>query len=75
MTPFDLTVSLTDEQIEQCASAPKFESVTPAMLFGPACDFALANRVCKLNKARYLELRQQYRWDTGQDKRPEGFYD
>ena len=74
MTPFDLTLGLTAEQ-EQCAVAPKFEKVTPEMLFGKGCEFALANRVWQLNPARYKELRHQHRWATGQDKRPEGFYD
>jgi hypothetical protein len=75
MTPFDLTNNLTAEQEAKCAVAPKFETVTPSMLFGPACDFALANRVCRLNPARYRELRQRWRWETNQEPRPEGFYD
>jgi hypothetical protein len=73
-TPFDLSLAFTEEQAEQEAT-PKFESVEPSQIFGPTADGPLAHRVCRLNKARYLELRQQYMWDTGQERRPDNFYD
>ena len=75
MTHFDLATNLTDEQAEQAEHGPKFETVRPEQLFGPAADFALANRISRLNLARYRELRQQYLWDTGQEPRPANYYD
>jgi hypothetical protein len=66
---------LSQEQLEQSALGPKFENVSPEMLFSSGFDAILAARIYKLNPARYRELRQQHRWNTGQDRRPDNFYD
>jgi hypothetical protein len=75
MRTFNRATQLTDDQIAQSETGPKFETVRPEQLFGPAADFALANRVSKLNLARYRELHREYLWQTGQEPRPVGFYD
>ena len=75
MSTFNRNTSLTNEQTSQAEHGPKFETVRPEQLFGPAADFALANRISRLNLARYRELKQQYLWDTGQEPRPANYYD
>ena len=71
----DRSTKLTDEQLEQSALGPKFDAVTPAQIFGPAADGALAQRVYSLNPKRYRQLRQEFAWASGFEKRPENFYD
>lgn len=72
---FNKTTQLTEAQVAQSDQGPKFEGVQWPQIFGPAGDGALANRIYNLSPRRYRELRQQWRWDTNQEKRPDNFFD
>ena len=65
---------LTESQREQSALAESqgltFSGVTFEQLLA---NGALSQRCYTLNPARYFAIRQDYRWRTGQEPRPEGF--
>jgi hypothetical protein len=66
---------LTAKELEQSASGPKFESIKPADLFSATASCALAQRVRTQNPRRYFELRLEWQYITGQEQRPDSFYD
>jgi hypothetical protein len=63
---------LTEAEREQSALGPAFPDITFEQLLA---DGPLANRVRSLNPLRYREIRQDYLYRSGQEKRPEGYYD
>ena len=65
---------LTREQLEACASAPRWENVTPAMLFSAQADYSLSKRVYASNPQRYRELRLEWEYLSGKRARPDSFF-
>jgi hypothetical protein len=66
--------NFTVKELEQSANAPKFSQVTAKQLFSKNADAGLANRVRMQNRLRYQELKQEWLWQTGQERRPDSHY-
>ena len=65
----------TAEELETSAAGPKFADVTPAMLFSKTANAMLAMQVRTRNAVRYAELKQQWLYESGQQKRPDSHYE
>jgi hypothetical protein len=63
---------LTQEEIDQSAIGPAFPDLKFEDLLA---DGRLANRVRTLNPARYAELKQDYLYRNGFERRPDDAYD
>ena len=65
----------TQEELERSATAPKYEHVTPANLWGKGGDANLAMAIMGKNPVRYRELQQSWRYEQGLERRPDSHYD
>jgi hypothetical protein len=65
---------LTRVELEKCEHGPRFENVTPAMIFGPLSDGGLAQRVAAGNIKRYRDLKAEWEYESGARPRPDSFY-
>jgi hypothetical protein len=65
---------LTRVELERSERAQKFEGVTPQMLFSATADGKLADTVHRVNPARYRELKQEWAYLSGAERRPDSYY-
>lgn len=65
---------LNKAEIERSDRGPTFATVTPEMLFSRDADGALAYRVRTMNPRKYEELKEQWRYTTGELRRPDSYY-
>ena len=63
---------LSPEQVGQDETG-LFPQVTPAMLFSRDSDPVMAARVLRQAPKLYRSLKQQWRYDCGDEKPPEGY--
>ena len=66
---------LTEAQKEISLTGPKFADVRPDQIAGPTADGRLAQRIFLQNPQKYRDLVQEDLWATGQERRPDSFYE
>jgi hypothetical protein len=66
---------LTAQEIRRSKTAPSYANVSVEQVFGPRSEYGLALRLQKANPARYAELRLEWLYISGQERRPDSFYD
>jgi hypothetical protein len=69
---------LSEQEREDSATAEAagqmFAGVTPAQIFSAAADGVLAQQIHRLNPARYYQLKQEWLFESGQERRPLTYY-